>query len=236
MEKLLKLEKNVVFQNKTVKQIKFPFSEFSNNDTKQLDQLFFEKRYYKLGFVNIAGIDEAGRGPLCGPVVASAVILPQNTELTGIDDSKKLSAKARQKALILIKKNAVAYGIGVASVAEIDKFNILEATRLAMKRAVQRLKRKPDLLLIDAVELSDIDIPYHSIIKGDARSISIAAASIIAKETRDRIMEAIHRKYPHFLLNQNKGYGTIAHRKAIAKFGPCIWHRKTFRGVKEFII
>lgn len=198
------------------------------------DKWSFEHKYNEIGYRNIAGFDEAGRGTLCGPVVAAAVMLAPDSDLPGVDDSKKLSAKTRSILFDLIRTRARAWSVGLAHNTEIDTLNILEATRLAMQRALARLKTKPDLLLTDAVDLPAPGIPYQAIIHGDSLSISIAAASIIAKVTRDRIMTAYHRQFPVYALNRNKGYGTRHHLDALDQYGPCPIHRKTFKGVREF--
>lgn len=193
--------------------------------------MYFEKKYRDLGFRRIAGIDEAGRGTLSGPVVAAAVILSEKGYHRDINDSKKLSGQQREHLFQFIRERASAIGIGLASPSEVDQLNVLEATRQAMLRAVRKLSNKPDLLLIDAVELAQSETPYHAIIKGDTLSISIAAASIIAKVVRDRLMIAYHRQYPHYGFDEHKGYGTKKHRLALAEHGPCPIHRMTFRGV-----
>ena len=176
----------------------------------------------------IAGIDEVGRGPLAGPVVTAAVILPEDFDVLGVDDSKKLSPKKREELYELIMEKAIAVSIGRREPEDIDRINILEATKEAMADAVMGLPVKPDHLLIDAVKLSGLKIPQTSIIKGDARSVSIAAASIIAKVTRDREMIEMDEKYPGYSFASNKGYGTKAHYDGLSKLGPCPIHRKTF--------
>ncbi len=187
-----------------------------------------EEELYSEGIRLIAGIDEVGRGPLAGPVVAAAVILPGDFVVLGVDDSKKLSEKKREELYELIIKNAVCYGIGVIDNTIIDEINILEATKLAMKQAIDRLETKPEYILIDALTLKDVPIPQRGIIKGDSLSVSIAAASIVAKVTRDRMMEEYHRKYPHYCFDQNKGYGTKAHYEGIFDHGLCDLHRRSF--------
>jgi ribonuclease HII len=183
----------------------------------------------------VAGIDEVGRGCLCGPVVAAAVILPANERIPGLDDSKRLSARSREEAFALITERAVACAVGEASSREIDEHDILRATILAMERAVAGLAVRPDALLIDALRLPRLPMHQVPLIKGDSRSASIAAASIVAKVTRDRLMCEYHRRYPGYDLDQNKGYPTAAHRKALRKLGPTPWHRRTFRGVREVL-
>jgi len=200
-----------------------------NKETERLKNLLeFEKSTFDLGFNLIAGLDEAGRGPLAGPVVASAVILPKLELIRDIDDSKKLSEKKRDELYMKIQEIAIDIGVGIVDNETIDKINILNATKLAMKRAVDSLKIKPDFMLIDALEIADIDIKQKSIIKGDSRSISIAAASIIAKVTRDNIVKQYDIKYPEYKFSKHKGYGTKEHYEAIKKYGITPIHRKSF--------
>ena len=176
----------------------------------------------------ICGIDEAGRGPLCGPVVAGAVILPKNCDILYINDSKKLSEKMRDVLYDEITSGASAWGVGIVSPERIDEINILQATYEAMKIAIDNLKVTPDILLNDAVTIPGVDIKQVPIIKGDAKSASIAAASIVAKVTRDHMMEEFDLIYPGYEFYKNKGYGTKAHRDALKKIGPCEIHRRTF--------
>ncbi|MEA3544594.1 MAG: ribonuclease HII [Thermodesulfobacteriota bacterium] len=197
--------------------------------------LHFEELATQRGFASIAGIDEAGRGPLAGPVVAAAVILPEGFELPGLTDSKKLTEKQRNNFYPQIRQQARAVGIGVASVVEIDEINILQATLLAMERAVSRLPQCPDHLLIDGITPLPLQISQQTLKKGDSRSLSIAAASVIAKVVRDRIMYSFSRQLPEYGFSKHKGYGTLQHRQAIAQFGPSFQHRKTFAGVKEHL-
>lgn len=192
----------------------------------------YEDELNKKGIKLIAGIDEVGRGPLIGPVVVAAVILPEGYTNSEINDSKKLTEKKREKLYDIIMKDALAVSIGMSSEKEIDEINILEATKKAMKEALNGLKIKPEHVLIDAVKL-DIDIPSTSIIKGDAKSISIAAASIIAKVYRDRMLIEMDKEYPMYNLAKNKGYGTKAHVEALYKYGPCKYHRLSFEPVKS---
>ncbi len=187
----------------------------------------FEKPLYEKGVQYIAGIDEVGRGPLAGPVVTCAVILKPDVLIEGVNDSKKVSEKKREKLYDVIINNCVAYGIGMASEKVIDEINILNATKQAMIESVRKLKIKPEHLLIDAVNLG-IDIPVTPIIKGDAFSISVAAASIIAKVTRDRMMIAYDEIYPEYGFAKNKGYGTAEHIEALKKYGPTPIHRMSF--------
>jgi len=192
-----------------------------------------EKNAYQEGYQWVAGIDEAGRGPLAGPVVAAAVILPPNYFNSEIKDSKKLKPAQRESLFEIIQHEAVAIGIGITEAEMIDQLNILNATLQTMKEAVLELPSLPDLLLIDGNHKIPMITPQKAIIKGDALSISIAAASIIAKVTRDRIMEMYHRQYPQYNFHRNKGYGTKEHIAAIKKFGVCKIHRKSFH-VKNF--
>jgi ribonuclease HII len=193
----------------------------------------FEQEARRRGFRRIAGVDEAGRGPLAGPVVAAAVILPVHAGLTGVDDSKQLTEDEREQLYHAILDKAVGVGIGLADVAEIDAFNILEATRLAMGRAIANLIPSPDYVLTDAVTLPAVRIPVRPLIKGDALSLSIAAASIIAKVTRDHMMAAFHETFPQYNFLSHKGYGTPEHLRMLAHFGPCAIHRRTFAPVRE---
>lgn len=196
------------------------------------EMLTFEKKYGAAGFV--CGIDEAGRGPLAGPVVAGAVILPRDHVILYLDDSKKLSPKKREELYDVIKREAVSYGIGMASHTRIDEINILQATYEAMKEAVSKLSVRPDVLLNDAVRIPGLTTPQVPLIHGDARSASIAAASIMAKVTRDRIMEDYAREYPDYGFDVHKGYGTAAHIAALKAYGPCPIHRQSFiRSVLE---
>jgi ribonuclease HII len=201
----------------------------------------FEHNAKAVGYKMIAGVDEAGRGPLAGPVVSAAVILPHDFMCEGIDDSKKLSEKRRNTLFPRIMENAIAVATGIASHHEIDQVNILKASLLSMKRAVENLSTcsgspVPDFLLIDGKFTIDMDIHQSAIIKGDSTSISIAAASIIAKVTRDAIMKELHELYPAYNFISHKGYPTKNHKEAIIRYGPCPVHRLTFRGVKEVVI
>ncbi len=200
-----------------------------------LDLWSYEKRALKKGFTKIAGIDEAGRGPLAGPVVAAAVILPDALPVSGINDSKKLTPKKRAHLFKEIQEYAVAVGIGIVDPPEIDRINILEASRVAMLLAVANLFPEPDYLLVDGTFPIASNLPQEPIPKGDSLSISIAAASIIAKVTRDKMMAKYHQQYPLFGFAQNKGYPTKAHKAAIQKYGCCPIHRKSFKGVKEYL-
>lgn len=208
---------------------------YEKNRQKELEikeaykhHLRYELDLKSQGYRYIAGVDEVGRGPLAGPVYACAVILDLNHDLYGVRDSKKLSHEKRVELHSEIKEKCISYSVGIASEEEIDRYNILNATKLAMKRAITGLKIKPDVLLIDAVTLDDIDTPQKSIIKGDDESISIGAASIIAKVERDNYMDELHSKYPMYNFKSNKGYGTKEHIDAIKEFGPTSIHRRSF--------
>ncbi|NMD69493.1 ribonuclease HII [Bacillus sp. DNRA2] len=206
---------------------------------KQLREKFLEMSQYeqklrRQGYQYIAGIDEVGRGPLAGPVVAAAVILPENIYLPGVDDSKKLSEQRREELYAQITEQAIAYQVGIISAAEIDQINIYEATKKAMLACVAGLSTKPDFLLIDAMKLTT-PYPYEAIIKGDAKSISIAAASIVAKVTRDRMMKNLHEQYPDYGFVNNMGYGTKEHLEAIKTVGITSYHRKSFAPIKDYI-
>ena len=187
-----------------------------------------EKEYLKKGYKYICGIDEAGRGPLCGPVFAAACILPLDLEIEGLNDSKKLTEKKREKLFEIIKEKALAYCIASASVEEIDETNILEANLLAMRRAIDGLSQKADFALIDGNINRDFQIDSAAVIKGDAISMSIAAASVLAKVARDRICIDLDREYPQYGIAKHKGYGTKAHMDALRQYGPSPIHRKKF--------
>lgn len=204
-------------------------------DDDKISTLYFEEQARLKGFRAIAGIDEAGRGPLAGPVVAAAVILPQGFALPGLTDSKKLSEKQRDRFYPLICEQARTFGIGVASAAEIDQINILQATLLAMQRAIGRLQQTPDHLLIDGITPLPLDISQQTLKKGDSRSLSVAAASVIAKVVRDRIMYSLDKQQPGYGFAQHKGYGTAQHRQAITELKPGRHHRTSFAGVKEHL-
>lgn len=191
-----------------------------------------EQSCFDEGVKLICGVDEAGRGPLAGPVCAAAVILPANIEIPGLNDSKKLSDKRRRELYPIIMEQAIAYGIGLADHREIDEINILQATFLAMDRAIQSLKIKPELALIDGNRAKDFGVPVKTIIHGDSLSASIAAASVLAKVTRDDIMLKMAEEYPQYGFEIHKGYGTKAHYEALQNHGPCPIHRMTF--LKKF--
>lgn len=186
------------------------------------------------GYKYICGIDEAGRGPLAGPVVVASVIMPENSMIEGVNDSKKVSEKKREKLYDLILSEAISYGVGIIGQDEIDEINILNATKKGLTISLQELTQKPDLIIVDALNNIDtLGTKYESIIKGDAKCYSIAAASIIAKVTRDRIMREWDKVYPQYGFVAHKGYGTVAHIKALKEYGACPLHRKTF--IKHFI-
>lgn len=190
--------------------------------------LLYEQQALDKGFINICGVDEAGRGPLAGPVCAAAVILKPNQIIEGVNDSKKLSEKKREMLFDVIKKEVLSYSIAFSTVEEIEEMNILNATMLAMKRAVDGLKVKADYALIDGNRLPPLDITAEYVIKGDAKSMSIAAASILAKVSRDRLCYEYAEKYPQYGFDKHKGYGTKYHTQAIKEYGPCEIHRMSF--------
>ncbi len=194
-----------------------------------------ERVLQRSGYQRVCGLDEAGRGPLAGPVVAGAVILPFPCSLVGVRDSKALSPCQRDNLFPQITREALAVGIGIVDADVIDRINILQATYVAMRMALAQLHLSPDYLLIDALTLPLTPVPQRGIIRGDQRSVSIAAASIIAKVTRDRLMCDDHHRFPQYRFDIHKGYPTTAHLNSIKKYGPCPLHRKTFRGVKEYL-
>ena len=199
-----------------------------------IEMQYYERLAYQEGASFIAGVDEVGRGPLAGPVVAAAVILPKNIEDLGFDDSKKLSASKREEIYRLIQEKAIAIGIGIVDADIIDQVNIYQASRLAMQQAVSELKIQPDYLLIDAMKI-DVNTPQIGIIKGDAKSISIAAASIVAKQVRDQMMQEFDALYPGYDFSNNAGYGTPKHLEGLNTKGICPIHRKTFAPIKDFL-
>ena len=200
-----------------------------------MDDLYqYERELIENGITLIAGVDEVGRGPLVGPVVTSAVILPINYQLEGLTDSKKLSEKKREKFYDILMKDAISVSIGMCSAKKIDEVNIYEATKIAMKEAINNLSIKPEHVLIDAMPL-DIDIPNTSIIKGDAKSLSIAAASVIAKVTRDKMLIELDKEYPMYNYKKNKGYPTKEHIKAINEYGITSEYRKTYGPVRDYL-
>ncbi|WP_276766779.1 ribonuclease HII [Gemella morbillorum] len=214
-------------------------------DKKQEKKLFYKKEYEKKSFYEnkcynkgckyICGIDEVGRGPLAGPVVAAAVILKQDSYFEGLNDSKKLSEKKREELFEKIKEEAVAYAICEVSNEEIERYNIYNAARIAMQRAVEQLKVRPDFLLIDAMPFENYPIPNFSMVKGDEKSVSIAAASVIAKVYRDRLMKEYAKKYPHYDFENNAGYGTKKHLEGLKAYGITPIHRRDFEPVKSMI-
>ena len=200
-----------------------------------MPDLSLESEIHRRGIQLVAGVDEAGRGPLAGPVVAAAVVLPPDAILQGLDDSKKLSPAKREELFPKIQTQAIAYGVAVVNPEVIDEINILQAALLAMKQAVEMFPSDPDLLLIDGNQKIDSSIEQWTIVKGDAKSFSISAASVLAKVTRDHIMEDYHHLYPQYEFARHKGYGTRLHRDLIAEHGPCPIHRSTFKGVAEYL-
>lgn len=200
----------------------------------ELSALHFERRARSLGHRLVAGVDEAGRGPLAGPVVAAAVILPERFELPGLGDSKQLSPALRERLFFQIRRQATV-GVGIVTAAEIDELNILQATLKAMSLAVLRLRQAPGYLLIDGITPVPLPLPQQTLKQGDARCASIAAASIMAKVVRDRMMVAYDRRYPGYGFAGHKGYGSAGHLAAIARLGPSPLHRRTFRGVREHL-
>lgn len=234
---------DIYFQDlNSIKKMKESFNrDKDKKDIKKIDlfldlkdNLKYEKELYNKGYSLIAGVDEVGRGPLVGPVVAAAVILPKNYKLEGLTDSKKLSEAKRNYFNEIIKRDAISYGIGVIDNNIIDEVNIYEATKLAMKQAISNLKIKPDYVLTDAMKL-DIEIDFKPLIKGDLRSLSISAASVIAKVYRDNLMYLLDKKYPYYNFKNNKGYPTKDHIEAIKKYGIIKEHRISYHPVSEYI-
>ncbi len=195
----------------------------------------FELSAHRSGFQVVAGVDEAGRGPLSGPVIAAAVVLPPSYKNDEIRDSKQLSPKKRERLYETINNDALSVGLGVVESSVIDSINILQATLMAMEEAVTNLSLAVDYLLIDGINNINVPIPQQAIRKGDSLSISIASASIIAKVSRDKIMEIYHHQFPQYNFLKNKGYGTLEHREAIKKYGCCKIHRRSFKRVKEYL-
>jgi len=222
IEEVLNNNKNSIIKNEYEKYIKF------------LEMSAFENDLVNLKIQNIAGIDEVGRGPLAGPVVAASVILPRDFYLPGLNDSKKLTAKKRDEYYDEIVQSAVCFGIGIVDVSDIDKINIFNSTKIAMIKSILNLSVRPNHLLIDAMKL-EIDIPQTSIIKGDQKSISIAAASVVAKVTRDRYMNELDKLYPAYHFEKNKGYGTKEHMDALKNYGLTPVHRQSFEPIKSMI-
>ena len=197
-------------------------------EIKDIDWLYYENEAMNKGFELVCGVDEAGRGPLAGPVCAAAVILPKGHIIEGVNDSKKLTEKRREALFDKIKDEALAYSIATASEKEIDEINILQATYIAMRRAVEGLNIPAEFAMIDGNRIPPLDIPAQCIVKGDGKSMSIAAASILAKVTRDRFMLEIAEKYPEYQFDKHKGYGTKLHYEMLDKYGPCEIHRQSF--------
>lgn len=206
------------------------------NKAVQKDMMAYENTLYEQGYTYIAGVDEAGRGPLAGSVYAAAVILPKGCKIEGLRDSKKLTEKRRVQLFDIIIEKSIAYGICAVDSKRIDEINILEATFEAMRGAVDRLCIKPDFIIIDGNRSKGFDDFEHAtLVGGDDLSLSVAAASVLAKVSRDRYMEEMAKKYPEYEFEKHKAYGTARHRELIAKYGPCPIHRKTFRGVREYV-
>jgi len=203
-------------------------------EERRLHRMLAEERaLLEQGIRLIAGVDEAGRGPLAGPIVAAAVILPPGKTIAGLDDSKKLLPEVRERLYQQIREQALATGIGVCSVSTIDRLNIHGATMQAMRKALAALPVQPEMVLVDGFPIRGLDLPQKALKGGDGLSLSIAAASVLAKVTRDRLMLKLHRRYPHYQFDRNKGYPTPEHRRAIADFGPCPVHRRSFRLTPE---
>lgn len=225
-------------QRKGVQRLLAQWKKKQEEEQKEKQRLqemtVFEQEARENGATYIAGIDEVGRGPLAGPVVAAAVILPDHFYPAGVDDSKKLSKKRREALYDLILEKALSVGIGVVEADEIDRLNIYEATKKAMLTAIHSLQRTPDYLLLDAMNLA-IHLPQKSIIKGDRRSLTIACASIVAKVYRDRLMENFSKTYPQYHFEKNAGYATKEHLEALERYGPCPIHRKSFSPIKEML-
>ncbi|AIF43775.1 ribonuclease HII [Virgibacillus sp. SK37] len=235
-ELILTLKKD---ERKGVQQLLNRF-ENKKRKEKELEEAFlkmctYENKCYEEGFKLIAGVDEAGRGPLAGPVVAAAVILPQEFKLPGLNDSKQLTESQRDSFYSIITEKAISYGISIINSEQIDAINIFEATKSAMNKAINQLQPSADYVLIDAVELKGLSCPSKPLIKGDTKSISIAAASVLAKVTRDRIMKEIHREYPVYKFATNMGYGTKEHLASIGEFGITPHHRRSFAPIKDLI-
>jgi len=205
-----------------------------NQNKEEINLYRYEEELYDNGYKNVCGIDEAGRGPLAGPVVVAACIMPPFLRIDGINDSKQLSEKKREELYKIIVKEALAYSVVFINEKDIDNLNILNATKKGMLKCLENIKVKPDYVLIDAVELTELKVESKAIIHGDALSASIAAASILAKVTRDHYMEAMDKKYPNYGFARHKGYGTKAHLEALEKYGPCAIHRKTFTPVNKY--
>lgn len=202
---------------------------------ENIDLLSYEKELYKKGYNLICGTDEAGRGPLVGPVVAAAVILPKNYQLPGLNDSKQLSEKKREEYFPIIKNEAISYGIGIVDAKTIDEINIYAASRLAMQKAIENMNVTPDFVLTDAMPMKDYELPVMPIVHGDALSINIAAASVLAKVTRDHIMLELDQKYPEYEFKKHKGYPTKRHLELLKIYGPTKDYRFTYKPVRDLI-
>lgn len=201
-----------------------------------LDTFSLERCLRQKGYHGVGGLDEVGRGPLAGPVVAACVVLEADCEYSGFVDSKTIKPAKRSILYNELLHNGAQIGLGIVSEADIDRFNILQASLLAMKKAVLSMSRQPDFLLVDGKQPVPITLPQQTLVKGESKSASIAAASIVAKVVRDNLMEKYHLQYPEYNFLQNKGYPTLEHRQAIRKYGPCAIHRQSFKCVKEFIV
>lgn len=201
---------------------------------QETDSFSFERALYHHGFRAVAGTDEVGRGPLAGPVVAACVILPRECDFSQFKDSKKLTPQSRERLAAHLREIGAVIGVGVVTEQMIDRLNILQASLLAMKTAMEDMPQLPDFLLVDGKFPVPVATPQRPLIKGDSRSASVAAASIVAKVTRDEVMRRYHQQYPHYSFHSNMGYPTAEHRRALAVHGPCPAHRKSFGGVKEF--
>ena len=210
---------------------------FADHPDFGVDTFFLERSLSEQGFARIAGVDEAGRGPLAGPVVAGCVVLSQEGDHSCFKDSKKLTPRQREKLFAILQDSQACIGVGIVSAREIEEINILQASLLAMRRAIEDClpEELPDFLLVDGTFSVPISLSQQPLVKGESKSASIAAASIIAKVTRDHLMAEAHEQFPEYNFIKNQGYPTKEHRKAIAEFGPCVLHRRTFKGVREFL-
>jgi len=210
---------------------------FTEHPDFGVDTFLLERILTGQGFARVAGVDEAGRGPLAGPVVAACVCLPPDCEYASYRDSKKLTPTRRETLFAQLQSSPARIGVGVASAREIEQLNILQASLLAMRRAVEDClpPAMPDVLLVDGTFSIPLSLPQQTLVKGESKSASIAAASIVAKVSRDRLMARAHEQFPHYNFKKNQGYPTREHRQAIAEYGPCELHRRTFKGVREFL-
>ncbi|MDH7570618.1 MAG: ribonuclease HII [Armatimonadota bacterium] len=212
---------------------RLPFFDLLEEGAVTCPHTRFEEALFAAGRTRVAGVDEAGRGPIAGPVVAAAVILPFPCPIAGIDDSKRLSPARREALNEAIHQHAIAVGVGTAGAALIDRINILEATRLAMRQALAALEPAPDAVLVDAVRLPELPWPHYAVIGGDRLCLSVAAASIVAKVTRDRLLRELDQRYPQYGFAQHKGYPTPQHLECLVRYGPCPEHRRTFAPVRQ---